>query len=949
MALVLKNRVQETTSTTGTGTVTLSGTAPTGFQTFATALADGDTTYYQITDGTYWEVGLGTFASSANTLTRDTVFESTNNDAKVDWGSGDKDIFIVMPASKVSGVHTYSAVGDLPLSNNIAGAQAYVTGNNKLYLWNGSGWYAIAAANLTPTITTQPDSAYTLPTSGASLEVTLAATDPEGFPITWSAQTTGMDGLATLSQSDNVFTFTPSTDAADQGQSFTATFSVTDGVNTTVSDQATFTIGIDRLSETSVGTLTISGPGVTAEVIISLSALWNEVLVSTGTSTTDAKTNNTFNDKSTSTNTVTITQIGNTIGMSQGSENPYSSYWSLYCRGLSASANPAVTTSSTGSSFQFGTGDFTIECWARRERTGARTEQLWQLSSGPSMLWYNNNNLYVQMTPGSSTTHAGLNAISSIVAGALDGKWHHYAVTRNNGQLAQYIDGFLVSTVANTTNISTTNQTLIIGDGNYQNWLGHISNLRVIKGEAIYSGGTSSGDDVFDPPTEPLEIYTATNVTTEFLGCNSVLLKDNSSNGFAITKPANSQGSMVALNPFGQDTEFSDQDNIGCYSFRDNCGIRIDVGENLASNWTLQFWYRYDGGRTNATIATSHYLVDFRPDYNNYFYRAGTAYTYAGGSVDAGTMTNETFNDGGWHHVAFVRSSSGTSKLYIDGEKSTNLPAITLNDAVYINTRYNGQHYNDCSIADLRITNTQDYSLSSDSITVPTEPVGINSNTKVYLPGDNIGIFDKAQNATLSITNINDKPESDTTEKAVGTSSIRFMNKPLFVEGTSQEFKILEAGVDFTIEFWVKSISQGQAQIWFDNHISSYNGNFSLRCDYLTGSNTYMYGNIGGLSFAYQFTTADILNNWCHIAITREGTTLRVYHNGTQEYTSTANGDSDLSNGFYIGGGAGPTSGYANMRGYMQNFQLLIGTAKYTSNFTVPNQEQGRGVQDTSS
>lgn len=106
MPLVLKNRVQETTTTTGTGTVTLSGTAPTGFQTFSNALSDGDTTYYQITDGTDWEIGLGTFISGTNELQRTTVFESTNNDAKVDWGSGDKDVFVVMPASFITDVET---------------------------------------------------------------------------------------------------------------------------------------------------------------------------------------------------------------------------------------------------------------------------------------------------------------------------------------------------------------------------------------------------------------------------------------------------------------------------------------------------------------------------------------------------------------------------------------------------------------------------------------------------------------------------------------------------------------------------------------------------------------------------------------------------------------------------------------------------------------------------
>ena len=99
MALVLKDRVRETTTTTGTGTITLAGAA-TGFQTFTSVLSNSDTTYYCITDGTDFEVGLGTFTTSGTTLSRDTVLESSNSGSKVDWGAGTKDVFITQPAEK---------------------------------------------------------------------------------------------------------------------------------------------------------------------------------------------------------------------------------------------------------------------------------------------------------------------------------------------------------------------------------------------------------------------------------------------------------------------------------------------------------------------------------------------------------------------------------------------------------------------------------------------------------------------------------------------------------------------------------------------------------------------------------------------------------------------------------------------------------------------------------
>lgn len=98
MALTLKDRVKETTTTTGTGTITLAG-ASTGFQSFA-AVGDGNTTYYTITNGTDWEVGIGTYTSSGTTLSRDTILESSNSGNAVNWGAGTKDVFVTYPAEK---------------------------------------------------------------------------------------------------------------------------------------------------------------------------------------------------------------------------------------------------------------------------------------------------------------------------------------------------------------------------------------------------------------------------------------------------------------------------------------------------------------------------------------------------------------------------------------------------------------------------------------------------------------------------------------------------------------------------------------------------------------------------------------------------------------------------------------------------------------------------------
>jgi hypothetical protein len=98
MALVVRDRVKETSTTTGTGTFTLAG-AVTGFESFA-SVGNSNTTYYCCTDNTDFEIGIGTYTSSGTTLSRDTILQSSNSDSKVDWGAGTRTIFCTYPADK---------------------------------------------------------------------------------------------------------------------------------------------------------------------------------------------------------------------------------------------------------------------------------------------------------------------------------------------------------------------------------------------------------------------------------------------------------------------------------------------------------------------------------------------------------------------------------------------------------------------------------------------------------------------------------------------------------------------------------------------------------------------------------------------------------------------------------------------------------------------------------
>ena len=100
MALVLADRVQETTTSVGTGAVTLAG-AVLGYQSFA-VIGNGNTTFYTIAaqGGADWEVGIGTYTSSGTSLSRDTVLASSNGGSLVTFGAGIKAVFVTYPSEK---------------------------------------------------------------------------------------------------------------------------------------------------------------------------------------------------------------------------------------------------------------------------------------------------------------------------------------------------------------------------------------------------------------------------------------------------------------------------------------------------------------------------------------------------------------------------------------------------------------------------------------------------------------------------------------------------------------------------------------------------------------------------------------------------------------------------------------------------------------------------------
>lgn len=167
MALVLADRVRETTTTTGTGTITLAGAAV-GFQSFA-AIGNGNTTYYTISGGSQWEVGIGTYTSSGTTLSRNTVLASSNSGSLVNFSAGTKDVFVTYPAEKSINQDANGVVADMQM-------QGYRETVTTVTPSGGTATLDLALGNVFTVTLTSASTALAFsnpPSSGVSFSITL--------------------------------------------------------------------------------------------------------------------------------------------------------------------------------------------------------------------------------------------------------------------------------------------------------------------------------------------------------------------------------------------------------------------------------------------------------------------------------------------------------------------------------------------------------------------------------------------------------------------------------------------------------------------------------------------------------------------------------------------------------------------------------------------------------
>jgi len=759
------------------------------------------------------------------------------------------------------------------------GDQAFVTGNNNLYIYSGTGWYKIATVqNDSPTAITGVSGSYSLETDGTPTVITAVSTDPEGFPLTWSYSTSGLGSIATVSQADNVFTITPSTNDANIG-TFTLTINATDGVNGAVS----------------------ANTSITLEFIIANSNY--TTLLATAVDTSD---NNNITDSSSNNHTITVTGDAHAGTFSPYRHGGYSTYFDGSGDWLEL----------TGTAL--GNGDFTVEAWVwldslkdynviyddRATGSSATGLALGVMSTGAPYLYTNNG---FQITSSQTCTA---------------NTWHHISLVRSSGVITIYLDGTSGGTYSSSANFTDTN----LGIGVARTYTvtsqfgGYIRDVRAVVGSAITpaSGG----------PTIPLTAVT----NTKLLTCHLPYFKDGSSNAHAIT--VNGNTSTKPFGPYDYYNEYSATDHGGSVYF-DGTGDLLTITNDAAldfgtGDFTIEAWV-YNTGTDYFSIWQNAPVLTTTDTSRAFFGIQATngsvsfARHAGGGSI---VTSSNVAPKNQWNHVVLVRDSTSV-RIYVNGveEASTTDTALTsygfgqhtITVGYRITPNY-GQGY----ISDLKTV--KGTALYTANFTPPTVPLTATSGTGLLLSGTDASIIDKSQTSNLQLV-------GNTTGS---TTQVKFADtKSMYFDGNADEiaYTVPTLSGDFTFEAFIYPESQIQSfPICFTSVWDATVGN-RIVLSYDTSTDVDKFSCRVGSNFIVPSSTSST-GQWYHVAVVRSGSTVSMYIDGIRIGTQTYSGSISSRTG-YIGGNISNSTGGA-FKGYIQDFRFTKGLARYTADFTPP-------------
>jgi hypothetical protein len=668
------------------------------------------------------------------------------------------------------------------------------------------------------------------------------------------------------------------------------------------------------------------------------------------TTSTNGQQNNTFLD---STTTNTITRAGTTN--IQGSFNPYrpDGYWSNY---LGVSGN--YITNTGGNVVDFGLNDFTVEYWAyyTAAPTGTYEQIVGQSTSATGISFGANASGQINVTtltvPASGTTILPRN------------QWIHVAFVATGGAtrtIRGYINGVLDLTSSSfATSFNTTGFT--ISNSTYYT-TAYVSNIRIIKNQALITG---TGN--FTPPTNPLTTSTVgwagTNVassitgTVSLLTCQSNRFKDNSSN---LTLAPTGTPKVQVFQPFSPPASYTAAAYGGSiYNITKTDGLTTPNTASLSTftgNFTIECWVY----PTDISLTGSFGILDARNTagqnaqwamgLSNYVSSSGWLVDFFLG-IGNDALFGLRVPPNAWSHIVLQRNS-GTIRAFVNGVVDT----ITYAGGVYAATITGIASANpltinntkDSSVAgygnigytsNLRIVNgTAVYAITG--FTPPTAPVTAIANTSLLLNYTNAGIYDAAaqNNATTE-----GDAQTSTTQKQWSPTSMKF-------DGAGDYLYIpwnpsLELGSgNFTIEFWTWIGGGNSIYCWStDYHYAlsyNYGGANANRVGVWASSNGSGWNIFNADPSGNGISTGTIsTSTWTHVALVRSGSSWALFLSGSRQWTGTSSATiiTRSTDTFRIGG-PWPAGGPTVFSGYIQDFRMTNGIARYnpaSTTITVP-------------
>ena len=644
--------------------------------------------------------------------------------------------------------------------------------------------------------------------------------------------------------------------------------------------------------------------------------------------------NNAFDDASASNHTITA---NNTV--TQGSFGPFArpdGEWAAYFDGTGDYLSAEDDTN-----FSFGTGDFTIECWLFRQDNSvtfndlvgtANNNVLVGSNRGGWVLAYYHNysvgNLYAVKFGYQYNNSFPVNIAFTKTLNT--NTWYHLAITRQGNQLKCFVDGTQTgSTTTNSTDmISTEPLTVGTGSGGGQSFLkGSISNVRVVKGTAVYTSN-------FTPPTAPLTAIT----NTKLLTCQSNRFVDNSASALTVT-PAG-DASVSAFGPFLTDAVYDPAVNGGSASFGGNAsGDGLTVADSSdfelgSGDFTLAMWVYPNNINVNDSNTVAAFML--HSTYSGVGPALGWSMFWQSDSNVTNSFrfmvngTGRIYDAEGllgrqWTYLTAVRTGN-TLKLFINGVQKVSTSFADFNNSTTSLTigcspnwqsdvyKFNGK------MSDVFIC--KGTAVYTSAFTPPTAPLTAITNTKLLLNmADGQAIDSAAQNNLTLFGNAK-----------TSTGQAKFGNTSLLLDGTGDYVALSGSNAfgagDYTIEMFVYHTSVSGQQTYF----SDANGNQAGVYFYKDSNNKL------GLYYSGQIITGSgnvPANQWVHISVCRASGTSRLFLDGVLQ--GSASDTTNLTQTAYsIGDSVGTSSG--EFIGYIDDIRVTKGFARYTSNFTAPSE-----------